>query len=164
MNSKERVFCALKHIIPDRIPIDIGGLQSGIHIDAYKKLLKHLNIHEKEIKFSDIIQHTALPCEELLESFHADIRYLYFNGTIIPEDAEFELSDDQKWQGIKDQFGVFWGERIEKSKEDILYLDPVIHPLANCKSVEDVRNYDWPDGRNKAPFEGLKAKAKRLRK
>ena len=35
MTPRERVTKALNHQIPDRIPIDLGGFQTGIHKKAY---------------------------------------------------------------------------------------------------------------------------------
>ena len=44
MTSRERLLKALNHEIPDRVPIDLGGNQTGIHKFAYQALLKHLGI------------------------------------------------------------------------------------------------------------------------
>lgn len=42
MTSRERVLTALDHRQPDRVPIDLGGNQTGIHKDAYEALIEHL--------------------------------------------------------------------------------------------------------------------------
>ena len=34
MTPRERVLKALNHQIPDRVPIDLGGNQTGIHRNA----------------------------------------------------------------------------------------------------------------------------------
>ena len=36
MKSRERINFTLNHNEPDKIPLDFGGNQSGIHIKAYK--------------------------------------------------------------------------------------------------------------------------------
>jgi uroporphyrinogen decarboxylase len=46
MNSRERVNVTLNHKEPDKVPIDLGGNQSSIHILAYKKLLEYLEIKD----------------------------------------------------------------------------------------------------------------------
>jgi uroporphyrinogen decarboxylase len=163
MNSRERVLTTLNMREPDRVPIDFCGLQTGIHILAYQKLLGFLKIKDPNPRFLDIIQHVALPCEELLERFHVDTRYLYFPNSILDLDNYPDMSSDGKYRGVRDQFGIFWGEPVTKDKKDILYLDPVIHPLAECKSVEDVHNFKWPNGKDKKPFTGVKQKARKLR-
>ncbi|GAH76485.1 unnamed protein product, partial [marine sediment metagenome] len=55
MNSRERLNTALNHNEPDKIPIDLGGNQSSIHIKAYKKLLDFLDIENKNIQYSSIL-------------------------------------------------------------------------------------------------------------
>ena len=47
MTSRQRVIKALNHQIPDRVPIDLGGFQTGIHKKAYIELLDYLGIDDK---------------------------------------------------------------------------------------------------------------------
>jgi len=54
LNSRERVLMALSHKQPDRVPIDFCGLQTGIHIKAYKKLINYLGIKDTNPKYLDI--------------------------------------------------------------------------------------------------------------
>ena len=58
MTSRERVLAALNFQQPDRIPIDLGGFQSGIHKKAYLDLLKYLDL-EEEIIMLDPVQQLA---------------------------------------------------------------------------------------------------------
>ena len=75
MTSRERVLKALNHEEPDRVPIDLGGNQTGIHKFAYKALIEHLGIRD-ELVIMDAVQQLAEPCEELLERLHVDTRYI----------------------------------------------------------------------------------------
>lgn len=161
MKSRERVMAALNHEVPDRVPLDLGGNQSGIHIVAYKKLLDFLNIEDKSVSFSDFAQQSAKPCEELLRYLEVDVRWLHPPASILPEDFTPEV--EGKFQGNWDQFGVFWGNSAEKDLSEILYYDPVIHPLSEMNSVQEIREYDWPDGTDKSPLKGLRTQAKELR-
>lgn len=163
MESRARVLKALRHEQTDRIPIDLGGLQSGIHIRAYKKLLNFLDM-EEDIEFTDAIQYTAKPSQLVLDRIHADVGYLYLKDSIMPEHFEFQISDDGIYRGIKDQFGVFWGEDRSKPRSEILYLDPVGFPLADCKTPNDVHDFDWPDGTDLKPFRSLGERAIELRR
>ena len=47
MTSRQRLLAALNHQEPDRVPIDLGGNQTGIHKFAYQALLKHLGIQDE---------------------------------------------------------------------------------------------------------------------
>jgi len=161
MNSRERVNAALNHVEPDKVPLDLGGNQSSIHIKTYKNLLEYLEMEDKNIKFADFTQQIADPCETILERFKIDIRYIRPRGGMIKIE-EIEPLYEGKFVGLYDQFGVFWGNNAEKDINDILYYDPVIHPFADFKSVQEINNYDWPDGKDKTPFKGLREKAKHL--
>jgi len=161
MKSRERVLASLNHQEPDRVPLDLGGNQSGIHIIAYRKLLDFLNIEDKNICYSDFVQQAAKPCEELLQLFDTDVRWLHPPSAILP--SSFVPEVEGKFQGTWDQFGVFWGNAADKDLIDVLYYDPVIHPLSEMKTVQEIREFDWPDGTDKTPFKGLREQAKNLR-
>ena len=42
MTSRERLRAALRHEEADRIPIDLGGFQAGIHLKSYRSLIRRL--------------------------------------------------------------------------------------------------------------------------
>jgi uroporphyrinogen decarboxylase len=75
MTSRERVLAALNFQTPDRVPIDLGGFQSGIHKKAYMDLLRHLG-KDEEIVMLDPVQQLVRPSEDILEMLYADIRYV----------------------------------------------------------------------------------------
>ncbi|MFX1597398.1 MAG: hypothetical protein ACFFBK_15180, partial [Promethearchaeota archaeon] len=162
MNSRERVNTTLNHEVPDKVPLDLGGHQSSIHVKVYIKLLDYLGINEKSIQYCDFVQQIALPCEELLERFNIDIRYVRPKGGLVNV-KEFEPQYEGKYVGVYDQFGCFWGNDANKDLDEILYYDPVIHPFADFKTVQEIKNYNWPNGKDKTPFNGLRAYAKNLR-
>jgi len=162
LNSRERVITSLNHEEPDMVPLDLGGNQSGIHIKAYVKLLNYLGIEDEEIQTYDFVQQLAVPCEELLKKFQIDTRYIRPLGGMVKID-DFKPQYEGKYVGVYDQFGVFWGNYADKDVKDILYYDPVIHPFADFKTIQEIENYDWPDGKDKSPFKGLKEHTKKLR-
>jgi uroporphyrinogen decarboxylase len=161
MNFRERVMTTLNHEEPDMVGIDFGGNQSGIHVEAYKNLLNYLRIEDSNVRYSDFIQQLAYPCEELLQRLNVDIRWLRPPSSLLPKDFTPEV--EGKYRGVFDQFGVFWGDSAEKDIKDILFYDPCIHPLSDVKTPQEIREYDWPDGTNKAPLKGLREQAKNLR-
>ena len=162
MISRDRVITALQHLEPDRVPIDLGGNQSGIHVKAYKLLLDYLGIDD-EIIIADFNQQLARVCDAVLDRFHVDTRFLRSLSTYQPyEGMRFEYERDRV--GNYDNFGVFWGNKMPDNGEisDILYYDPVIHPLAEAETVQDVYDFVWPDGTDTAPFSGLRDVAREL--
>jgi uroporphyrinogen decarboxylase len=161
MNSRERVLAAISHREPDRVPIDLGGVVSGIHINSYKRLLTLLGLEDKNIQFYDYNQQIVTPCEAVLERLHIDTRYLHPPASYVPEN--FSPLQVGEWIGNYDQFGVFWGNRASNPPEKRLYYSPVIHPLARLKTVAEIHAYDWPKGTDRAVFRGLKESAQGLR-
>jgi uroporphyrinogen decarboxylase len=159
MTSRERVIKALNHEEPDRIPIDLGGFQTGIHKRAYEELLVHLGLQE-EIQTLDPVQQLAIPSETVLEKFHVDIRYVTahapdgFNGNI-----NLNRRNGRFWHDLKDEFGVVWS----MPDDQMLYMDVSHHPLATA-DVRDLEKYPFPQGRDPSRFSGVRERALSLRR
>lgn len=187
MTSRERTLKALNHQTPDRVPIDFGGFQTGIHRQAYEALIKHLGLRE-EIAILDPVQQLARPSEAVLERFHVDTRYVLAHG---PDGFDGTIRQARRngrwWHDLTDEFGVVWslplgetedrreagGGRPEGSLQPPgdarsaepagLYMDISHHPLANA-TVKDLADYPWPDGSDISRFTGVREQAKTLRK
>jgi len=159
MTSRQRVLKALNHEVPDRVPIDLGGFQTGIHKRACAELLAHLGI-EDEMTIMDPVQQLARPCEELLERFHVDIRYLCAHG---PDsfDGSIRLNErkGRLWHDLKDEFGVVWSMPDDQQ----LYMDISHHPLAEA-AIEDMDSYPFPVGNDPTRFTGVREKALEMRR
>ncbi len=158
MTSRERVLTALNHQQPDRIPIDLGGFQTGIHRLAYIDLINHLGIKD-DIKILDPVQQLVKPCEELLTRFHVDTRYIVahgpdsFKGGIVKN-----TRDGQLWHDLKDEFGIVWSMPDDRQH----FMDITHHPLAEA-SIAEVKAYPFPKGDDPSRFTGLREQALKLR-
>jgi uroporphyrinogen decarboxylase len=161
MTSRERVITALEHRQPDSVPIDLGGNQTGIHVKVYKRVLAQLGIHEDKTVLSHFTQQLARPCEQLLDRFRVDTRWIRPLAGYVDYDHQ-EPQHERGFVGRFDQFGVFWGQDEKKPIEEILYYDPIVHPLVDAKTVQDVERHDWPDGKDKSAFKGLREVARKL--
>ena len=70
LTSRQRLMKSLNHEEPDRIPIDLGGNQTGIHKIAYQALLKTDGV---DLRFEDKALHEVVqfslrrktPCNSL---------------------------------------------------------------------------------------------------
>jgi uroporphyrinogen decarboxylase len=159
LSSRERLLKALSHEVPDRVPIDLGGFQTGIHKNAYAALLAHLRIRD-EIAILDPVQQLAKPCEELLERFHVDTRYI---GAHAPESFAGGIArstrDGRAWQDLKDEFGIVWS----MPEDQQLYMDISHHPLANA-TIRDLDGYPFPKGNDPSRFTGVREEAMRMRR
>jgi uroporphyrinogen decarboxylase len=158
LSSRERVVRALNHEETDRIPIDLGGFQTGIHRKAYADLLRHLGI-EEEIRILDPVQNIVVPSERILEQFHADVRYISAHGPdSFTGGIERNERDGRGWQDLKDEFGVVWSMPDDQG----LYMDISYHPLKNAE-IKDIEAFPWPDGGDPTRFTGVRAKALELK-
>ena len=158
MSSRERMLTALDHREPDRVPIDLGGNQTGIHRVAYEALIEHLGLRE-EIEIMDAVQQLARPSEAVLQRLRVDTRYIHagaaadFQGTIVTAER-----DGQVWHDLVDEFGVRWS----MPESAPLYMDITHHPLADA-SLDDVRAFSFPRGNDPGRFAGLRERALRIR-
>jgi len=158
LTSRERVRAALNHEEPDRVPIDLGGFQTGIHRVAYEDLIRHLRLHE-EIRILDPVQQLAVPSEAVLRRFHVDTRYVTAHG---PDSFRGGIAEDTRngrlWYDLRDEFGVVWSMPADQ----MLYMDITHHPLADAV-IADVDHYPWPDGKDSTRFTGVRERALALR-
>ncbi|MBN1939607.1 MAG: hypothetical protein JW843_08475, partial [Candidatus Aminicenantes bacterium] len=133
ITSRERVRKALNHEIPDRVPIDLGGNQTGIHKHAYLKLVRHLGLDE-DIQIMDAVQQLARPSEAVLERFRVDTRYVAagpaasWKGGVVRTER-----DGRVWHDLTDEFGVRWS----MPDDSPLYMDITMHPLTGA-TLEDL--------------------------
>lgn len=159
MTSRQRVLTALNHQEPDRVPIDLGGFQTGIHKKAYESLLEHLGLHD-DITIMDPVQQLAKPCEELLQKFHVDVRYITAHGPdSFQGGIEQNRRDGRLWHDLKDEFGIIWSMPDDQQ----LYMDISHHPLANA-TIDDIADYPFPNGGDRSRFSGVREQALQLRK
>jgi uroporphyrinogen decarboxylase len=159
MDSRERMLRALNHQTPDRMPIDLGGFQTGIHRDAYKALIDYLGFDE-EIVILDPVQQIVRLSERVLERFHVDTRYVCAHG---PESfkggIELNRRKDRLWHDLRDEFGVIWSMPDDEPN----YMDISYHPLADA-TIKDLTDYPFPHGDDATRFTGVREEAQRLRR
>jgi uroporphyrinogen decarboxylase len=154
LTSRERVLKAINFQQADRVPIDLGGFQTGIHKRAYEDLIKHLGFDE-EIVILDPVQQLAKPSEAVLQKFNVDTRYVCAHGPdSFKGGIEQNTRDGRGWHDLKDEFGIVWS----MPDDQMLYMDISHHPLANA-TIKDIESYPFPDG---ATRHGLQVSASRL--
>ncbi|MFH0944992.1 MAG: uroporphyrinogen decarboxylase family protein [Planctomycetota bacterium] len=158
MTSRERLLRALRHEEPDRVPIDLGGNQTGIHRFAYQALLDHLGFEEK-IEIMDAVQQLARPSEAVLERLRVDTRYIAA-GAASDWKGGIELNErgGRLWHDLTDEFGVTWS-----MPDDMPYfMDISHHPLALAE-IGEIDDYPFPQGDDPGRFFGLRDRALEIR-
>ena len=93
MTYRERMRKALNYEEPDRLPIDNGGVVSGMHEVAYRNLLGYLGM-EDTITIYDPVQRLALVKDEILDLLGVDTRYIFANP---PSSCPYPSSLNTLW-------------------------------------------------------------------
>ena len=159
MTSRDRILKALNHEIPDRVPIDLGGNQTGIHKSAYRNLVRYLGLRE-EIQIMDVVQQLARPSEQVLERFRVDTRYIAAGSASAWKGGIVKVKRDGRvWHDLTDEFGIRWSMPDDQP----LYMDITLNPLADA-TIRDVHDYAWPRGDDPGRFAGLRERALQIRK
>jgi len=154
MTSRERLLTALDHRQPDRVPIDLGGNQTGIHKFAYEKLLARLGLNE-EIVIMDLVQQLAKPSEAVLQRLRVDTRYIWaggaasFKGGVVKRERNGHV-----WNDFTDEFGITWS----MPEEQPYYFDISQSPLAGL-TLQQIKDYPFPKGDDPSRFKGLRDRA-----
>lgn len=147
MTHRERIQKAINHTEPDRIPIDNGGVVSGMHERAYRNLLQYLGMDD-EITIYDPVQRLALLKDEVLDLLGVDTRYIFSNP---PSFWKFEEREGGSWV---DEFGTGY-------RRSELYCD-YLYPVLRDATFKELKQYKFPDPEDHARFDGLREKAERL--
>jgi len=177
MNHRERVLVALEHKEPDRIPIDLGGMDStGIVGISYNNLKKYLGIKGGKTQIFDPYQQVVKVEEEVLKRIGADVLPVLFEpkkwkSSKLPDGSPCEIPE--KWNPITQEDGsqvVLDEKGIARAKmpKDGYYFDPINPPLQKANSVKEIENnlkyieiFDWPFYWDE-DYQDLERKAKHL--
>jgi uroporphyrinogen decarboxylase len=159
LTSRERLLTALDHRLPDRVPIDLGGNQTGIHRAAYENLIARLGLREG-VEIMDLAQQLARPSEAVLERLGVDTRYVAagapesFKGAVVRRERGGRM-----WEDFEDEFGVVWSRPDDAPN----YFDITHSPLAGL-TLAQIKDYPFPRGDDPSRFAGLRERALTLRR
>ncbi len=149
MLGRERALRALHHQVPDRIPLDLGSTNCTTMTKvAYDNLKKYLGI-EKSARFMMENFQIVFIDEEVLQILEIDTRGIH------PQPVFFKKVVDERT--YFNEFGIKY-----HMPEDGLYYDMVEHPLSG-KSVEELKDYEWPDPTRTMDLSGVRERAKNLK-
>jgi uroporphyrinogen decarboxylase len=154
MNSRERILTALDHKEPDRIPFDVGGANTTIHVKAYAALREYLGLPEVEIQFLHQAGQVARLDEDFLKLLKVDTRFIAVTKPMSTGGAE--LRDEGDYLAMTDSWGVGW----KTPKVGGLYFDMYQHPLAGSDVREKLKTYAWPSASKPSIYAGQLEMAK----
>jgi uroporphyrinogen decarboxylase len=136
MDSRERTFCALNHEEPDRVPTDCW-MTAGTR----RKLLAQ----------------TGLAFEAFLDTYDVDLRYIEGPRYVGPAGS----GDVDLWGVPRRPVELVLDDGSGRFTET--YREVAESPLADCRSVEEVLEYDhWPSP-DWFDYSGVEAQCRRIR-
>ncbi len=156
MNSRQRVQLALQHKEADRIPFDLGGtVLTSIHVNAYRNLRKFLGLPEVEVRMMDVFQQIVEVDDDVRAILGADCRNVAARSSATHK-IDVNESVMPGYRSFYDEWGIGWRMPIDGG----FYYDMYDHPLAKSNSIDDIKNYPWPNPVDPARFVGLRENAR----
>ncbi len=140
MTSRERVYTALNHKEPDRVPICFGGNSATVIEEvppngmAATELYKLVGIVDATPKYALVGNIVGAPDDRVIKRLHSDMHYLYSNPPtdIIREDDNTII------------YPFSFGMRI-KSMGGNDMIDFTHPPMKHISTEEDIKKYPyWP--------------------
>ena len=137
----------MEHREPDRVPIDLGGYQTGIMVHAYEDVKDLLGVSEKT-NILEIKQQLAVPDEVVLAHFGIDTRYIFprpgraSNPQQLPDGSLIDITE--------------WCDQKVIKKPTTLYFEYYDAPLENAEPG-NLDDYPWPDPDLPQRYAGLEA-------
>jgi uroporphyrinogen decarboxylase len=154
--SRDRVWAALHHREPDRVPYDLGGsVVTGIHEKAYRRLRTYLGLPEVNIEIEDPIQQLARVHDDVKERLEVDVYGVSpskARGITTPPWSEHGYSK------LVDEWGIEWW----KPQEGGFYYDMRRHPLADVDTLDGLARYRFPDPLNPMRYVGMTERSDEL--
>ena len=157
MTSRERVRAVLNHQEPDRVPLDLGGINTSLMLETHDNLKRKLDLDKTPTQLLSKTWQIAKTDEAILERLAVDIRYIFPEVRSAEDSASVNTASDPT---PEDTFTDEWGivRRFVKH-----YYEMESHPLKEADSLEDIESYPWPEPRDYFVFEGLGERARNLR-
>ncbi|MCK4926462.1 uroporphyrinogen-III decarboxylase, partial [Candidatus Aerophobetes bacterium] len=146
LTARDRLLMALQHKEPDCIPYDLAGTSvTGIHYVAYQNLVDYLGKNyllekEQESWCYEKQQGLAQVDEEIKQELKVDTRGTKFKN---PSTWKLEIKEVGGKEAFTDELGCQW-----VSSRNGYYFDQISgksHPLGGSITVEDIKNYPWPN-------------------
>ncbi len=145
-------MAALNHQEPDRVPLDLGQAGGdGITAIAYRNLVRHLGLPDRQIGIKHKFAQEALVDEDVLRRLRIDFRFVEPGG---PDGWQDVPTADNAYM---DEWGV-----VRTMPPGGYYYDLTGSPMAEDGTMSAIANHRWPDPEDPGRYRGLREKARFL--
>lgn len=148
--SRERVYQALNHEEPDRVPVALGGGPYGVVDEVYLKLLDHFNLGSPVPPFRKGHSISYMD-DRLLDALDTDIRYVY--PGLLPNSPLYPGANKDTFL---DSYGQVWHRA-----QPYYYAGEGILSQVNPESG-DLRGISFPDAADPRWMRGVAERARIL--
>lgn len=154
--SRDRVFTALNHKEPDRVPVDFASVHvTGIHKAAYDVIAPAAGFPAIQ-RYSFLRSGLVEPSEGFLQKVGSDVRGVWPNKQA-EEYWAVEQYEKDGFHYIKDEWQVWWKRQVDGG----LYYDVCQNPLPEEELEQEALDaYHYPVFDSDANFAGMYEKAK----
>lgn len=153
ISPRERVKTALRHVEPDRVPVDFL-----VTPEIWKKLVEDLEPDTREVGESDYFDRTW---EALLRYLQVDCRVLSYDQFCQPPESALKRAakidwwnalsrstPNRMWRQHTPDGGIYdiWSHHIRIAENPTgKYEEFASWPLSSATSVEDLNSHAWPE-------------------
>lgn len=153
ITPRQRVSAALRHETPDRVPVDFLATP-----EVWETLEKHF---QPDVSIIDSGEFFTKEREAILRLLHVDCRMVSYDMFCAPPtktlrsgaqvswwDALARSTPNRMWrQNLQDGTSLdIWGHHLHSvANETGRYEEFVSWPLRTAKSLNDLRQYPWPE-------------------
>jgi uroporphyrinogen decarboxylase len=150
MTSRERVWRALNHEEPDKVPLDLNGTCcTALTGAAYSSLRDYLGLPpDPKPSISSQVMISVRARDDLLLRYEIDTRTVHLRAPLASKGRA--LPD----RSFYDEYGIRW-------RPASFYYDAVEYPLAHA-TTNDLATAVWPDPYDPGRVAGLREEARRL--
>jgi len=139
MDARQRLLTALDHQEADRVPFAFGGPNTGIHVDAYRKLLRFWGVSDVPVEAEDLVTQRARIHEDILQRMDVAVRKVDAEPFATAR-TETALEEDAGYRYFVDDWGIEWAMPLRSG----LYYDARRRPLQRAISSADVDKLSMP--------------------
>jgi len=144
MTPRQRVLAALSHHEADRVPIDLGGRHTMMHVLAHRRLKEFLGLHSGSEEWGQFWLQVVRIDPRLVARFGGDV-------------VCFLCGQPDAYPAQPPKGGMFtdeWGT-IYRMPPDGYYYDVYREPLKEGADEAALARYPWPDPHDPGRTRGL---------
>lgn len=153
INPRDRVLTALKHVEPDRVPVDFLATP-----EIWQKLVEHFS---SQIEQNGSHAYIDSQWEAVLRLLEIDCRVISYDQFCQPPDSVLKKgaqvdwwgsssrsTPNRMWRQVTPEGDIFdvWGHHIRLAANPTgIYEEYVDAPLNQAQTIEDLKAHPWPE-------------------